>query len=69
MASIVMLIVDVFHFIYIYNNQLAFYFVGQDAILVDKDIADQKGSLDRLNDLKWMEVENIEELGADKNDD
>lgn len=61
--AVVMLIIDAFHFYYIYNNELAYYLVDSGQLLVDKDAGlNKQDSLDRINDLKWLEVENVEEL-------
>ena len=61
--AVVMLIVDAFHFYYIYHNELAYFLVENGQVLVDKDAGLKKqDSLERMNDLKWLEVENVEEL-------
>lgn len=60
--SIVMLIIDGFHFNYVYNNELAYYLVENNQVLVNKDDNGKKDSLERINDLKWLEVDNVEEL-------
>ncbi len=58
--AVVMLIVDAFHFHYIYNNELAYYLVDSGQLLVDKDAGlNKQDSLDRINELKWLEVENV----------
>lgn len=68
--AVVMLIVDAFHFYYIYNNELAYYLVDSGQVLVNKDdVVGKQDSLERINDLKWLEVENVEELEPNKNDD
>lgn len=52
--TIVMIIVDMFHFQYVYKNELSYYLIGENQVLVD-----QNKSMDKMNDLKWLEVENI----------
>jgi hypothetical protein len=59
--TIVMIIVDAFHFYYIYKNEFAFYLVDSNRPLVSKDDAENKlDSIQKLNDLKWLEVDNVE---------
>lgn len=44
--------------------------VDSGQVLVNKDdVLGKQDSLERINDLKWLEVENVEELEANKNDD
>ena len=67
--TIVMLVVDIFHFCYVYNNELSFYLIESNQVLVDKDAEDKKDSLDRINDLKWLDMDHVDELEPSKNDD
>jgi len=50
-----MFIVDTFHFQFIYKNELSYYLIENNQLLVNKDNING----DKMNDLKWLEVENI----------
>ena len=53
--TVVMFIVDTFHFQFIYKNELSHYLIENNQLLVNKDNING----DKMNDLKWLEVENI----------
>lgn len=48
--TIVMLIVDIFHFQFIYKNELSYYLIEDNQLLVNKDNING----DKINDLKWL---------------
>lgn len=51
-VSIVMLIVDIFHFNFVYKNELSYYLVEDNQILVNKE--NLHSSDNKMNDLKWL---------------
>ncbi len=47
-----MLLVDIFHFYFVYNNELSFYLVESNQVLVNIDDPDHKKGMG--DDLKWL---------------
>lgn len=63
-----MLVIDIYHFYYVYTNQLKYYLVDSNQRIINGQQPNRMDSLQRLNDLKWLQIENVEQING-KNDD
>jgi hypothetical protein len=49
-----MIVVDCFHFHYVYVNELSYYLVDSNQELINAENPAKMESLDKLNNLKWL---------------